>query len=116
MNTEARELKLYAENESALYPQKQAIEKNLAIKAFKGVFDVKLAAKLWMYWLEAAAKRYTKEFDAPSAKWSNVFSKVTREQAALELAKDFEVEFKLGEFDKYKPKGLAKKATKRGSR
>ena len=47
MNTEARELKLYAENESALYPQKQAIEKNLAIKAFKGVFDVKKAAKLW---------------------------------------------------------------------
>lgn len=115
MNAEARELQLYADNTSALYGQKQSIEKNLSIKMYKGTYSSALAPKLWMYWLEAAAKRYVKEFGGDVR---TLFPKATREQAAVECAKDFEAEFKLGNFDRYKPKGIAKKeaAAKRSKR
>jgi hypothetical protein len=76
------ELDLYAENESALYNQKKAILANLSKKVAKGVYDPAKAAKLWGYWVTAAAKRYQQEFgsDAP------IFNKATRDALAKELA------------------------------
>lgn len=88
--TALRELDLYAENESALYPQKQAIFKNLQKKASKGVYDPIKTAKLWMYWVTAAAQRYTKEFGSGS---SHIFNKATREA----LAKELEARYPRGE-------------------
>jgi hypothetical protein len=78
------ELDLYAENTSELYNQKKSILANLAKKAAKGVYDPKLAAKLWLYWVDAAAKMYKKEF--PAANFSGMFNKATREKLASELA------------------------------
>ena len=77
------ELDLYAENEAALYPQKQAILRNLQLKAKKGVYDAAKAAKLWGYWVEAASKRYRKE-------WPGVeITKGTRDEVAKELARRY---------------------------
>jgi len=59
----AREIQLFADNDSALYFQRrQPILKNLHKKYVKGIFDVSKAAKLWKYYIEAADKKYTKEF------------------------------------------------------
>lgn len=80
------ELDLYAENTFELYNQKESILANLQRKAKKGTYDHAKAAKLWMYWVDAAAKRYVKEFDAPGARIDTVFNKATREALARELA------------------------------
>ena len=74
------ELDLYAENEYSLYAQKKAIFANLQKKASKGVYDADKAAKLWGYWVKAAADKYKKEFGGPS------FNKATRDALAKELA------------------------------
>ena len=57
-DTALRELDLYAENTSELYPRKKAILANLAKKAKKGTYDASKAPKLWRYWVDDAAKRY----------------------------------------------------------
>jgi hypothetical protein len=93
----ADELRLFADNESAMYSQKQSIRKNLRRKMLKGTYDEALAAKLWLYWVDEAAKRYTKEF---GGKWSEQFNKATREHVARELAADEGAKLKSGEFDK----------------
>jgi hypothetical protein len=76
------ELDLYAENTSELYNQKKAILANLQRKAKKGTYDHTKAAKLWMYWVDAASKRYRKEFGGSP----ETFNKATREALAKELA------------------------------
>lgn len=83
--TAANELDLYAENTSELYSQKQAILANIRRKHKSGKYDHVLAPKLWLYWVDAAAKRYAKEFASP-AEWSKIFNKPTREHLARELA------------------------------
>jgi hypothetical protein len=57
-----RELELYAENTSEIYEQKKSIIKNLARKIERKVYNPTLAPKLWRYWVDEAAKRYTREF------------------------------------------------------
>jgi hypothetical protein len=74
------ELDLYAENESSLYNQKKSILANISRKISSGKYDHKLAPKLWMYWVDAAARQYGHEF--PGVK----FNKATREKLAHELA------------------------------
>lgn len=76
------ELDLYAENTWELYNQKKSILANLQRKAKKGVYDHTKAAKLWMYWVDAASKRYRKEFGGGPG----TFNKSTREALARELA------------------------------
>jgi len=63
---EITELVLYAENtgpssqghEKALWNQRVSILANLKRKVKKGVYDSTLAAKLWGYWADSAAKSY----------------------------------------------------------
>jgi len=78
----ARELDLYAENTWELYNQKKSILANVRRRVAKGTYDPALAPKLWMYWVDAAAKRYTREFGSGSP----IFNKATREHLARELA------------------------------
>ena len=60
-NIEAREYYLFITNDYPLYRgQTQAIIKNLAIKKVKGVYDAKLALKLWTYFVELGIKKYYK--------------------------------------------------------
>ena len=81
----ADELRLYAENEVRLYPQKQSILKNVARRLKNGTYDATLAPKLWMYWVDNAARMYEREFGSGGAK---IFDKATREMLARELATD----------------------------
>ena len=78
----ATELELYAENTSELYNQKKSILANIQRRLKKGTYDHSLAPKLWMYWVDAAAKRYVKELGSDSP----IFNKATREHVARELA------------------------------
>jgi hypothetical protein len=82
------ELDLYAENESGLYPQKQAIIANLQKKKAKGVYDPEKAAKLWAYWVDRAAKQYKEEFKGSDFQWT--FGRSTKNALAAELAKRYE--------------------------
>ena len=79
------ELDLYAENTSELYNQKKSILANITRRLKNGTYDPAKAPKLWMYWVDAAAKRYTKEFGS-GGNISTIFNKATREALAHELA------------------------------
>ena len=61
---EAKELFLFADNTQALQNQQMSIIKNLMSKRAQGKYDSRLAAKLFMYLVDNAAKMYVKEFDA----------------------------------------------------
>jgi len=76
------ELVLYADNTSELYPQKQAIIRNLTRKVQKGVYKADLAAKLWGYWMDQAAKAYWLEHGDPNQNWHEMFNAETRREAA----------------------------------
>ena len=55
----ARELYLFADNESALQNQQKSIITNLARKYAKGAYDKDLAIKLWTYLADSASKLYS---------------------------------------------------------
>ena len=92
----ARELKLFIGNDGDLYRQQTLpIIKNLMRKRKKGVYDSELAVKLWGYLMESGAKKYAKEFGGT---WHEMFSPATREIAAREFARDFEIGADGGEY------------------
>jgi hypothetical protein len=80
-----QELDLYAENTGELYSQKKAILENIRRKRARGVYDPQKAPKLWLYWVDAAAKRYQREFGSDSP----IFNKPTRVALAEELARKY---------------------------
>ena len=60
---EKRELDLYIMNDQDLYRQRfMPIIMNLARKMKRGVYDHKMAPKLWQYLVDAGAKQYILEF------------------------------------------------------
>lgn len=99
----ATELLLYADNTRELYRQKVGIEKNLEKMYKKGTYDAKKAPKAWLHWMDAAAKRYHKEFGG-MGRWSDMFNKSTREAAAKEAAENWEAEAALGNFQNPAPR------------
>jgi hypothetical protein len=98
--TEVTELVLYAENtgpgsrdphETMLYNQRVSILANLKRKVKKGVYDSTLAAKLWGYWADSAAKAYNKIHGTGKyALTGSPFSATDRREAA----KHFEAHFR----------------------
>lgn len=84
---EARELYLCADNESTLYPMKQAIEANLIKKMQKGIFDGKKAIEAFYYLMDAMAKKYKKDF-------GYMFTVTERWTVAADMAQDFIEEMK----------------------
>ena len=88
--TAARELELMMENESKLYPQKQAIIKNLQAKVDKGKYNPKLAPKIWMYWVERGAREYGRQHGSGEASGLKMFTPATRRFVAEQLARDYE--------------------------
>jgi hypothetical protein len=80
------ELRLYAENDPSLQRHQESIENNLMLKMWKGTYDHSKAPKLWLYWFDAAARKYVDEFRGKSERIDSVFTKATREQAAREFA------------------------------
>jgi hypothetical protein len=93
----AREIELYADNDSQLYYQRRKpILVNLAKKYKKGTFDIDKAAKLWRYYIDAALQKYNKEFGSRGDKWSDLLSTHDRQLLALEYATRTKEEFDLG--------------------
>lgn len=81
---EARELKLYIDNDGQLYKQRLIpIVKNIQRKMKSGKYDHKKAPKLWKYLVDDGAKKYQKEF--PSVK----FSKMVKDAVAQEYADEY---------------------------
>lgn len=89
------ELRLYAENESAIYPQHQAIVENIKRKMARGVYEPSKAPKLWGYWVDAAARRYVKEFGGDL---TTTFPPAVRRAVAAEVAHDEGERIKVGEY------------------
>lgn len=93
------ELLLYADNTSEIYPMKQQIIKNMKKKIEKGVYDPEAAVKGWMYWVDAAAKLYGKEFLDPSLPYHQVFTREVRMNVAREVAEREYNDIISGEYD-----------------
>ena len=92
----AREIQLYADNDSQLYYQRRKpILQNLSKKYLKGQYDIDKAAKLWRYYIDAALQKYQKEFGGRGS-WSNLLSVPDRNLLAIEYAKATKDEFDLG--------------------
>jgi hypothetical protein len=95
----ARELELYADNDSLLYFQRRKpILINLTKKYKKGTYDIQKAAKLWRYYIDAALEKYNKEFGSRGDKWYDLMSVPDRNLLALEYAENTKFEFDLGNF------------------
>jgi hypothetical protein len=95
----ARELELYADNDSLLYFQRRKpILINLSKKYKKGTYDIQKAAKLWRYYIDAALEKYNKEFGSRGDKWYDLMSVPDRNLLALEYAQNTKEEFDLGNF------------------
>jgi len=90
----ARELELYIDNDYQLYRQKTEIRKNQLRKVKSGKYNPALAPKLWMYLVDAGAKKYNKAFGSPGVPWHKVFPKETRMHVAQEYAKEFDSELR----------------------
>ena len=95
----AREIELYADNDSQLYFQmKRPILINLGKKYKKGTYSIEKAAKLWRYFIDAALKKYNKEFGSRGDKWFELLNTHDRQLLALEYAQATKDEFDLGNF------------------
>src|SRR5207253_11341176 len=67
--------------------------------------------KLFGYLVESGAKKYVKEFGTSDHPWHKMFDAATRRQVADAMARDFEAEAKLGNYDHLLPKKYQKPTT-----
>jgi len=94
----AREISLFADNDSDLYRQsRKPILINLSKKYQKGTFKIDLAAKLWVYYIENAMKKYQKDLGSRQS-WTTLLKPADRKLLAMEYAIDTLREFELGNF------------------
>lgn len=95
----AREIELYADSNGQLYySRRKPILLNLQKKYKAGKYNVELAAKLWLYYINDAMQRYNKEFGSRKDKWSDLLSVSDRKLLAYQYAIDTKNEFDLGNF------------------
>ena len=93
---EARELKLYIENDSALYRQRyMPIIRNLSKHMAKDRYKDSLAVKAFMYLSAAGAKKYIKDFGGDK----NTFSKSDLKMVAKEFVEEFKDSYENEEYD-----------------
>ena len=92
----ARELELYATNVEAWIGP---VIKTLSKKHRAGVFDYGRAlAYVDRYCLTPVAKQYRLEFGGMTDRWSDLFPKPVREQAAAAIVGSWVAEFRLGNY------------------
>ena len=95
-SNEKRELELYIMNDQDLYRQMfMPIIMNIVRKMKRGVYDHKLAPRLWQYLVDQGAKKYVQEHGGTV---SNVFPKRAREELASDLADEQYEMIKSGEY------------------
>lgn len=105
MNADARELQLFIDNDADLHRSQYApILKNLMTKHGQGRYNRALAVKLFMYLVDAGAKKYAKMHGSPGTPWHKMFPKPVRTKVAEALRDEFEEEAKLGNYDDMLPK------------
>ena len=98
------ELDSYIMNNEDLYRRRfMPIIENLKRKMQKGIYDDKLAIKLWMYLIDDAAREYVKEFGDDGQDVKDMFPKETRLQVAQIIANREKENIEQGEYDA--PKG-----------
>lgn len=102
---EARELKLFTENDGDLYRQMTlSILKNLRTKQAQGKYDHERAVQAFMYLAEAGARKYAREHGSGEKDWNLIFPIAARRLAAAEWRDEFEQESALGNYDSFLPK------------
>jgi len=95
----AREIQLYADNDSQLYFSRMVpILINLSKKHKKGIYDVKKSAKLFRYFIEAAMQKYNKDFGSRGDSWSKLLSVSDRNILANDYAINALIEFEAGNY------------------
>lgn len=83
MSHAARELIMHADNHAQLHmTSHNPILANLTKKKKKGIYDPKLATKLWGYHADRAAKSYHALYGDKRTKWHELFPTTARKQAA----------------------------------
>lgn len=93
----ARELALYAENDSDIYFQHiKPVIACLNRKAAQQSFDIQKAYKAWENVAKAAAIKYNKDFGTPGTPYYYMFNASTRTMAAHLLHDSFCDEIKEG--------------------
>jgi hypothetical protein len=98
------ELDSYIMNNEELYRRRfMPIIENLRRKMKRGVYDDKLAIKLWMYLIDDAAREYVKEYGTPDQDVKDMFPKETRLKVAGVIADREKENITQGEYDA--PKG-----------
>ena len=99
------ELDLFIMNDEELYRRRfMPIIENLKRKMKRGIYDDKLAIKLWMYLVDNAARKYVQEFGTPDQDVKDMFPKETRLQVAQVIADREKENIEQGEYDA--PKGI----------
>ena len=94
------ELDLFIMNDEDLYRRRfMPIIENLKRKMKKGIYDDKLAIKLWMYLVDDGAREYVKEFGDPSQDVKDMFPKETRLKVAQIIADREKENIEKGEYD-----------------
>ena len=97
LSDEARELKLYIDNDSKLYKYRYIpILKNLSHQKKRNKFNKSMAIKAFMYLVDDGARRYTREFGGNP---KDIFPKSKRTELAKEYVDEFESIFKNKEHD-----------------
>ena len=96
MSVEARELELYATNvEGWIGP----VSRTLSKKHQAGVFEYEKALRaVERYCLVPAAKQYKLEFGSMTQRWSDMFPKSVRMEAAESIVDGLVAEFRLGNY------------------
>lgn len=96
MSMGARELALYAENDSLLYESSwKPIVANLDKKRAKGIYKSDMALILMKHHANRAAQSYAREFGDGETKWFEMFSVEDRKEAAEHFLRDYETEANL---------------------
>jgi hypothetical protein len=96
MTIEARELELYATNVEAWIAP---VIKTLSKKHRAGIFDYDKAIDyVSRYCLIPAAKQYRLEFGGMTDRWSDLFPRATRQDAAQAIVDSWLAEFRLGNY------------------
>ena len=93
---EKRELELFIMNDQDLYRQMfMPIIMNIVRKMKRGVYDHKLAPRLWQYLVDQGAKKYVSQYGGIVR---NTFPKRAREELASDLADEQMEMIKAGEY------------------
>ena len=93
---EKRELELFIMNDQDLYRQMfMPIIMNIVRKMKRGVYNHKLAPKLWQYLVDQGAKKYVQEFGGTVR---GTFPKRARQELASDLADEQMEMIKAGEY------------------